>query len=349
MSLKTSRTDPIHVFEISYESESVYDGSRTGVIGISMCPGKKGPSSLGGEWDRDLDIDISTLKEQFNPSLVVTLMTDEELKNSKVPDLGHKIESQGMKWCHIPVEVGSALDDDSEEAWFKVVGEVIRPVAVGDRILVHDRGGSGSSGMMAAIILIELGLDKEEAITRVRRVHSGAIDTGTQESYISKYEPVGLPPNVIPYCFAKNMWVTAMALNGNWGGGYNEMVTQRGQHYFEDIAVQYDRIVRCLGINGPIFPKTLTDWCDGGWDNNAGQEWVGSMEPLILSAMNSWYQLPLEQRKQINIAFNKIIFYFEDIISQSEGRSGYAETMLSFIKLGKYSVLGNILEGHSTP
>ena len=123
MSLKTSRTEPIHVFEISYELgvESPYSGSCTGVIGISMCPGKKGPSSLGGEWDRDLDIDISTLKEQFNPSLVVTLMTDEELKNSKVPDLGHKIESQGMKWCHIPVEVGSALVDDSEEVWLKLV------------------------------------------------------------------------------------------------------------------------------------------------------------------------------------------------------------------------------------
>ena len=48
MSLKTSRTDPIQVVEISYELgvKSPYSGSRRGVIGISMCPGKKGPSHL---------------------------------------------------------------------------------------------------------------------------------------------------------------------------------------------------------------------------------------------------------------------------------------------------------------
>ena len=42
----------------------------TGVIGLTLCPGKKDP---GRDWDRDLDIDLTVI-EQWGAEVVVTLV-----------------------------------------------------------------------------------------------------------------------------------------------------------------------------------------------------------------------------------------------------------------------------------
>ena len=69
--MKTSITDPIEVAEIMLPD---YPGK----IGIPLCPGKKGPSSFGGYWDRDLATDLSVIKRDFDATAIVTLMTDSE-------------------------------------------------------------------------------------------------------------------------------------------------------------------------------------------------------------------------------------------------------------------------------
>ena len=78
MNTKTSITDPIQVTQVSYLD-------HLGKIGITICPGKKGPSSFGGNWDRDLDRDLAVIQEEFDPRVIITLMTEEELNLSKVP------------------------------------------------------------------------------------------------------------------------------------------------------------------------------------------------------------------------------------------------------------------------
>ena len=64
---KTSITDPIWVSEIDHPDQP-------GKIGVSICPGKKSPSVFGGIWDRDLALDLTAIKRDFDPTAIVTLM-----------------------------------------------------------------------------------------------------------------------------------------------------------------------------------------------------------------------------------------------------------------------------------
>jgi ADP-ribosyl-[dinitrogen reductase] hydrolase len=52
------------------------------------------------------------------------------------------------------------------------------------RRLIHCRGGLGYTGMIAARLLVELGMDAHDAIAAVRRVRPGAIETGAQEQHV---------------------------------------------------------------------------------------------------------------------------------------------------------------------
>ena len=51
-------------------------------------------------------------------------------------------------------------------------------------ILVHCRGGLGRAGTIAARLLIEIGIDPKIAISEVRAVRPGAIETVEQEKYV---------------------------------------------------------------------------------------------------------------------------------------------------------------------
>ena len=67
---KTSITDPIWVTRIDHPDQ-------LGKIGVSICPGKKSPSVFEGMWDRDLELDLTAIQRDFNPTAIVTLMPDD--------------------------------------------------------------------------------------------------------------------------------------------------------------------------------------------------------------------------------------------------------------------------------
>ena len=58
---------------------------------------------------------------------------------------------------------------------------------VGKNIILHCRGGKGRAGTAAAILLIEFGEDKMNAINIVRNKRKGAIESKTQEDFILSY------------------------------------------------------------------------------------------------------------------------------------------------------------------
>ena len=76
---KTSITDPIWVTKIDHPD-------HPGKIGVSICPGKKSPSVFGGMWHRDLELDLTAIQRDFDPTAIVTLMIDNELSANKVPN-----------------------------------------------------------------------------------------------------------------------------------------------------------------------------------------------------------------------------------------------------------------------
>ena len=134
MIAKTIVSDPIRITEI-------IPPHHTGKIGVTLCPGKKSPSTFGGIWDRDLAMDLTVIKREFDPTAIVTLMPDDELFANKVPTLGQTVLDHGMEWFHLPIQDMTAPDVTFDRAWPKIVPRILHTIKQGGNVLVHCKGG----------------------------------------------------------------------------------------------------------------------------------------------------------------------------------------------------------------
>lgn len=178
MVARTSLSHPLHIAEVQA-------GTNCGTIGITFCPGKHDRFAVTGMWARDLDIDLDRIKE-WGASVVLTLLETKEMAALNVPELGEKTQHRGMNWVHLPIVDCSVPHDEFEESW-RVYGKEIRHrLCLGEKILIHCKGGLGRAGMIAARLLVELGTEPEKAIRMVRRVRHGAIETYAQLAFVKQ-------------------------------------------------------------------------------------------------------------------------------------------------------------------
>ena len=179
---RTSLTHPLQI-------AAVRASPSHGRIGITFCPGKHDPFAQTGAWKRDLGIDLDTIAA-WGAKLVLTLMEPAELVVLKVPSLGEEIQRRGIDWCHLPIADYSIPTEAFEQQWI-TQGCVIRErLRHGDDVLVHCRGGLGRAGMIAARLLVELGMEPDEAIRLVRRERRGAIETPSQLALVRRTVPL---------------------------------------------------------------------------------------------------------------------------------------------------------------
>ncbi|WP_210396281.1 cyclin-dependent kinase inhibitor 3 family protein [Motiliproteus sediminis] len=170
--IRSSQTHPLEIAAVRASDDQ-------GRIGITFCPGKQDPHALTGAWARDLDADLQAISA-WGATLVVTLVESFELGLLKVPQLGEAVERHGMDWCHLPIADYSVPDAQFEQRWL-CEGKALRQrLRQGQDIVVHCKGGLGRAGMIAARLLVELGMPPKEAIRLVRRERRGAIETPSQ-------------------------------------------------------------------------------------------------------------------------------------------------------------------------
>lgn len=186
---RTSQTHPLAIAEVRASPSH-------GRIGITFCPGKHDHFAHTGAWERDLGIDLDAISA-WGAKMVVSLVEPEELKALKVPHLGQEIQSRGMEWRHLPIPDYSIPTESFEQQWAIQGPEIRAMLTKGNDVLVHCKGGLGRAGMIAARLLVELGMDTEEAIKSVRSVRKGAIETPSQLALVRRTVPI--PQSVIPF------------------------------------------------------------------------------------------------------------------------------------------------------
>ena len=148
-----------------------------GRVMISCCPGRT-------DMDHVLPLDIDALK-RAGAAAVVTLTEHEELEELEVPGLGQAVREAGMEWFNLPITDYGAPDLAWEQRWLHHGKQVRAILRGGGNVHMHCRGGCGRSGMLAAAMLVELGVcDAEEAIKRTRLARPCAIETDDQEEYV---------------------------------------------------------------------------------------------------------------------------------------------------------------------
>jgi ADP-ribosylglycohydrolase/protein-tyrosine phosphatase len=164
-------------------------GRNSGVVGITLCPGKRGSSVFGGSWERDLATDVAAIRD-WGASAVVTLLEETEFELLGVEDLPDAIGAAGLEWHHLPVTDVAAPDERFERRWVYAGLRIRERLRNSERVLVHCRGGLGRAGSVAARLLVEFGAEPGEAIRQVRAVRPGAIETREQEDWVLRQQVV---------------------------------------------------------------------------------------------------------------------------------------------------------------
>lgn len=182
--MKDTRTSHSHPLEIA----EVRSSPSHGRIGITFCPGKHDARAETGAWARDLDADLDAIYA-WGAQLVVTLVKPAELIALQVPNLGDEVQRRGMAWRHLPIADHSVPSRAFEERWQNEGREIRALLRSGMNVVVHCKGGLGRAGMIAARLLVELGVEPEAAIREVRQARRGAIETLAQLAVVQRTQP----------------------------------------------------------------------------------------------------------------------------------------------------------------
>lgn len=157
---------------------SLFDaGGVTAKLIFTPCPGTQ---------EASLDDALATLKAA-GATAVITVMPDGELAENQVSDMGTRCAQQGLAWFHLPVADDSAPVDDFEVQWAAQQGEILARLKAGERIAIHCKGGSGRTGLIAASLLVSLGLPLAQATAQVQALRPKALQHPVHVSWISVF------------------------------------------------------------------------------------------------------------------------------------------------------------------
>jgi len=153
-----------------------------GAIGMVACPGVRVNAGSAGV-KRHYQADLQEITD-WGANSVVSLVEDHELKMHKIEEMPEYLASSGIQWYHLPIMDMNIPDQQFEDNW-AFEGERIRhSLRIGERIILHCYAGLGRTGMIAARLLVELGVDPDDAIRLVRRDNRRRIQTKDQLAFV---------------------------------------------------------------------------------------------------------------------------------------------------------------------
>jgi protein-tyrosine phosphatase len=149
-------------------------GLGNGTIGISPLPGR------GGAYLADLARVL-----RWSPSLVLTMVTVDELERAGADRFGDDLEAAGIGWHHLPIPDFSAPPEATAALWPEASDASHEALAQGGKVLAHCYGGCGRSGMALLRLMVEAGEDADPALKRLREVRACAVEAESQRAWAS--------------------------------------------------------------------------------------------------------------------------------------------------------------------
>ena len=143
---------------------------------FTPCPGTK-DTSIG---------DALQSLHEGGADAVVTLLSDEELAALSVPSLGAEAAKQGLAWFQLPIEDDEEPYDPFNKAWDNSKTGLLRLFNAGKTIAIHCRGGSGRTGLMTAILLLESGEQWTDIQARIQSIRPKALTHPAHLRYLQK-------------------------------------------------------------------------------------------------------------------------------------------------------------------
>ena len=149
-------SEPFQIYQLA--------GIRAGMLGLCKQPAT--------------DADFAKI-DGWRPNIVLTLTGKEEF-----PTVGRSLQLQFQDarydWLHIPIiDFGVPTKEDTP-LWQKILEQSHGILSADGKVLVHCKGGNGRSGMVLLKLLVMQGESGKNALTRLRAVRAGAVETDDQ-------------------------------------------------------------------------------------------------------------------------------------------------------------------------
>lgn len=172
----------------------------SGAIGISSCPGMKTLSTVD-IYEERMSSDLESIRK-WGATVVLTLVELRELALLGVSDLPDRALSMSLLWLHLPIRNMGLPDEVFEESWKWIGPRLLNLLKDGKRILIHCKEGIGRSGIVAARLLIESGIDHQTALRAVRKARPGSLILNSHEEYCYTLSPCEPSEKIASRCYA---------------------------------------------------------------------------------------------------------------------------------------------------
>ncbi len=182
---RTSTDSPLRLDRIDLSGTAAAPGQLV----VTFLPGKKRDGYTGPHW-RDVDLDAARLRDGGVGALLL-LVEDVELEWCILPDLPAALDAAGVELIRFPIRDPHTPTPEQDPGFHRVVADIVARLRAGGRIAVACRGGVDRSGMTAACILVEAGLDPQAAIARVHAGRKGSLTYADQQRYVRAWRRTG--------------------------------------------------------------------------------------------------------------------------------------------------------------
>ena len=148
---------------------------------FTPCPGTK---------DVELKTSISQLKEAGTEA-IVTIMYDTEMSKLGAKSLPTSCNELEVKWFQLPISDNDAPNNDFENAFNNNLNEILNILNNQGTVAVHCKGGSGRTGLVIGLLMIELGYEIADVINQVQKIRPKALKHPVQLSYFNNFKKIG--------------------------------------------------------------------------------------------------------------------------------------------------------------
>ena len=149
-----------------------------GTLIFTPCPGTR---------ETTLEDALLALK-QAGAAGVITLMPYNELSANGAEQIGQQCQALALAWYHLPVADEQVPLEDFGEGWRASRQVIVEHLRAGRSLAIHCKGGSGRTGLIAARILIEAGIARDEAIALVQALRPKAIQHPAHVNWINQFD-----------------------------------------------------------------------------------------------------------------------------------------------------------------
>lgn len=142
---------------------------------FTPCPGTKSVS---------LENSVHQLKEQ-GVSMLLTLMFDEEMADNGITTLPNLCKSLQISWLQLPVIDDEAPQAEFEQQWQQHKTHILNEVHNKGVVAVHCKGGTGRTGTVIALILLQLGWSIDKIKQEIQTLKPKALRIQKQIDYLN--------------------------------------------------------------------------------------------------------------------------------------------------------------------